>query len=310
MGEGDAVSLLSLAEVILGLLALVGVGWLMRATRLLAAEDARPINNVIVYAGLPALIFNAVHPAELGGELGGVAAIAWTTFLVALGLAWVAVRRMRLPAVTAGGFLLVSALGNTGYLGYPVALTLLGDQGLVRAIFSDLFGTVMGLLLVGLPIAARMGAADDTRVNPLREIVTFPAVIALAAAIALRPVSIPIPVSRGLDVLASMVVPLIMISVGVSLVPRSIKGQLPALAVVAMLKLVVAPLVAWGAASMAGVDGEVARLIVLQAGMPSMTLSLVFGVRFGLDTDFIASAILVTTALSVLTVPLLQLALF
>ncbi len=40
--------------------------------------------------------------------------------------------------------------------------------------------------------------------------------------------------------------------------------------------------------------------------MPSMMLTLAVGERFGLDDDFIAAAIFVTTAASVFTVPLAQ----
>ena len=40
--------------------------------------------------------------------------------------------------------------------------------------------------------------------------------------------------------------------------------------------------------------------------MPSMMLSLVFGIRYKLDVDFIAAAILVTTVGAVVTVPLAQ----
>jgi predicted permease len=54
-------------------------------------------------------------------------------------------------------------------------------------------------------------------------------------------------------------------------------------------------------------DPAVFRTAVLEAGMPSMMLSLAVGERFGLDDDFIASAIFVTTAASALTIPLIQL---
>ncbi|NTW28696.1 MAG: AEC family transporter, partial [Coriobacteriia bacterium] len=48
------------------------------------------------------------------------------------------------------------------------------------------------------------------------------------------------------------------------------------------------------------------RSTVLEAGMPTMMLTLVVGERFGLDTDFLASAILVTTAGAAVTLPLMQ----
>jgi hypothetical protein len=173
------------------------------------------------------------------------------------------------------------------------------------AVFSDVFGTVFALVLVGFPLAARFGHSERGRVNVLRELVTFPAVIALVAGLALRSLAIPIPVSSGLDMLANVVAPLIMLSVGVSLRPRALARGAADVALVAFLRLAVAPM----AALMIGglfLQGEVLRVGTLQAGMPAMMLSLAVGERFGLDTEFIASAIFVTTVLSAVTIPLVQ----
>ena len=297
----------SLAQIILGFVAVVAVGWVLRRTGLLRAEDARPINNIIIYAALPALIFQAVHPAPLDLEFAWIAGIAWIAFGITATAAWFIYRALGLPSPVSGGFVLAAALGNTGYIGYPIALTFLGDDGIVRAIFSDVFGTVAALLFVGLVIAERMGSADEDAVNPVKEALKFPAVIAVFAALALRFVAIPQPVSDGLDLIASLVVPLIMISVGISLRPGGIRKYAVPLTILSGLKLVVAPLVALAAGSLLLDHADSIRLVVLQASMPSMMLTLVIGARFKLDTDFIASAILVTTAASIITVPLMQL---
>ncbi len=297
----------SLVQVILTLLGLVGVGFALRASGLLARDDAQVINKIIIYVGLPAMIFQAVHPAELTWDLAGVAGVAWVAAVGTLLAAWALGRLTRLSAGVLGGFILVSALGNTGYLGYPVAQSVLGEEGLVRAIFFDVFGTVLVLLLVGLPIAQHYGANDEETPNPVREVLAFPAVIALLAALLLRPVGLPAVVSDGLEALRRLVVPLIMISVGLSLRLASVREHAKEISLVAGLKLVAAPLVALGVATAIGWDSELVRLVVLQAGMPSMMLTLVIGMRFGLDTDFIASAILVTTVGAALTVPAFQL---
>ena len=297
----------SLAQIILGFVAIVGVGWAMRRTGLLAAEDATPINNIIIYAALPALIFQAVHPASLKIEFAWIAGIAWIIFVLTATLAWFICRALGLPSPVSGGFVLAAALGNTGYIGYPIALAFLGNDGLVRAIFSDVFGTVAALLFVGLIIAQKMGSAEEDAVNPVKEALKFPAVIAVFAALALRFVAIPQPVSDGLDLIASLVVPLIMISVGLSLRPGGIRKYAVALSILSGLKLIVAPLVALAVGSLLLDDTDAIRLVVLQASMPSMMLTLVIGARFKLDTDFIASAILVTTVASIVTIPLMQL---
>jgi predicted permease len=300
------VTFVTLATVIGQVLALVAVGVALRATRVLRPEDARPIHAVIIYAALPAMIFRAVHPAHLDWELASVAAVAWATFVAGIALAWAAARLLRLTPAATGGFMLVSALGNTGYIGYPVTSALLGRNALVTAVFSDVFGTVAALLTIGLVVAERYGESGGP-VRRGRELLTFPAVLALAAALLLRPLAIPIPVMKWLEALASMVVPLIAIALGLSLRSASVRERLGPLCAVAAIKLVALPLVALTIGGLALRDPEAVRVATLQASMPSMMLTLVIGARFKLDRDMIAAAILVTTVGAILTVPLFQL---
>ncbi len=294
-----------LAETILTFSAIVGIGAILRAVGLLSPADARPLNTVIIYVGLPAFVFQAVHGAPLSTAIAGVVAVSWAVFAVLLGIAYVAQRLMRLPRDRAGGFMLAAALGNTGYLGYPLTAALLGSTAVSAAVFSDVFGTVFALVLVGLPLAARFGEHAEGSPNALKELLSFPAVIALGLALVLRPFAMPEAVSAGLDVLARVVSPLIMISVGLSLRPRTVLRAGGALVVVVALKLVLAPLFAF-AAGYAFLPELPLRVAVLEAGMPSMMLTFVVGERYGLDTDFIAAAIFVTTVASALTLPAIQ----
>jgi predicted permease len=305
------VSLLTLAGTIVTFVVIVAIGALLRATGLLHSGDARPLNNIIIYVGLPAFVFRAVHSATLSWSLLSAVAVAWATFAVMLALSWALAKALRLPPTIAGAFILTSALGNTGYIGYPATAALLGDRAVPEAVFYDVFGTVFALVLVGLFVAQHFGAADDVdRVNPLREILTFPAVVALVVALALRPVAMPFVVSRGIDLCASLVAPLIMLAVGISLRPGAVRGYATALGTQAALKLLVAPAIALGFGLLIVGREPALRAVVLEASMPAMMLTLPIGGRFELDTDYIASAIFVSTAAAAITVPLVQIVAF
>ena len=298
----------ALAETILTFVAIVGIGWALRATGILKKADSRPINALIIYVGLPAFIIRAVLGATLDSRLFVVVAVAWLVFGVMAVLGWAAARALGLSATATGGFILVVALGNTGYIGYPITQALLGERALSSAIFYDVFGTVGALIIVGLAIAEHYSGSNERRKHPLREVLGFPAVIALAIGLLLRFVPVPSAVSTGLGILASFVVPLILISVGLSLEPGTIRRWAVPLGAVTGLRLFVAPLIALALVSiLPGGDTNQARLVVLQAGMPTMMLTLVIGARFELDMDLIASAIFVTTAISALSIPLMQL---
>jgi len=295
------------AQTILTFAAIVGAGAVLRATKILAEKDARPLNAVIVYVGLPAFVFRAVHGFEADPALAQVVLVAWLVFAVMLGLGLLGARLLRLDRPRAGAFVLAVALGNTGYIGYPVTQALLGPGAVSVAVFSDVFGTVVALVAVGLLVAQRFGSGQHARVNPVRELLTFPAVVALLAAIALSPVEVPVPVSNGLELLASMVAPLVMLSVGLTLRPRAISSGTGALAIVAGARLIVAPAMALVVGTLL-LRGEPAalRVAVLEAGMPTMMLNAVVAERFGLDVEFVSAAIFVTTLASAATIPLVQ----
>jgi predicted permease len=303
------VSFAALAGAIAPVLIFVGIGVALRHFGALRREDARALSNVIVYVALPALIFTSVAKAPLSLEFLKAAGVAWAVSLAALSVAWEVAHALNLPRRTAGAFVLVAALGNTGYLGYPVVRALLGEGAMPAAVFYDVFGTVAVLFTLGIAVAARHGEHEG-RLNVLKELFTFPAMVALLVALAYRFVPLPGPVSATVmewtGVAASMAMPLIMVSLGVSLDMTALRGSWKPLGAAAGIKLLLLPVLAVGVATVMR-DRSMLHLLALQAGMPSMMLSLVVGERFKLDTTFIAAAILLTTVACLVTIPLVQL---
>ncbi len=299
----------ALAGVIISVLAYVGLGVALRATGLLQPQDTKPLNTVLIYVALPALVFSTVHSARMDGMDAGlliVPMVGWCAVVLGTVLALGAVRVLGLEGRTAGALILAAVFGNTGYIGYPIAQAMLGERGLIGAIFYDLFGNTAAVLTLGTLLASRF-SERAVSVRPVREIAGFPPFIALALGLALRAVPVPEPVMDWLDALGRLVVPLIMVSVGLSLQPTGVKRHARAVGIIALIKLVALPLAAalLGRALIADVTSL--RVAVLETGVPTMMLTVVIGQRFDLDVDLIASAILVTTVGAILTIPLLQL---
>lgn len=302
----------------------------------LERKDNEVLNRLIVYLALPALVFGGVYKSSLDARLLGITAVAWVTLLVTAALAYGAGRLLRLPAPTLGGFVIVCALGNTGYLGYPLTIALFGKEELVKAFFYDIFGTAVALLTLAMWVGRQLGegelrAGADERAAPaaasgapaargaapasgalaetVRQIATFPALIAVVAGLALKPLAIPGFLLSAVEHLANLTVPLVMLTIGVSLEIRSMKEHPMALGLVAALKLAVAPALAWGLWVALKLPAEATPVVLLEASMPSMMLTYVVALKYRLDTSFVPTAIVLTTIASLVTVPLWQVAL-
>jgi len=265
------------------------------------------LNNIIIYLTMPALIFRAVFESRISLSLLKIPLVALAIAALSMGVAYIVGRFLHLKRPTFGAFLLVAAIGNTGYLGYPLTLQLFGIGNLVKAVFYDLSGTVVFTFTIGLLVAQRYGQGNG-KVNIIKEVFTFPPLIGLLVALVVKGLGIGLPnfLTDTIGFLAGATIPLVMLTIGLSLELTEVRTYALAIAVVVLIKLVVAPIVAMLGGNILGMSGSDLGIMVLEASMPSFLLSLVVGLRYGLDTDFLPAAIVVTTMLSMITIPVWQ----
>jgi auxin efflux carrier (AEC) len=294
-----------LVSIILSILILISAGFFSKKTGLLKKEHNVVINNIIIYFAMPALIFRAVYKSDLSIELLIFPVVANIVMLANLGFAYIAAKSIRLPRPLFGAVILVSTIGNTGFLGYPLAIQLFGNDNFVKSVFYDLFGTVLFMFTIGILVAGRFGKAEE-RINVLKEVATFPPLIGMYAALALHGVKLPGFLNTAVDFMAGAAIPLIMISIGLALDVSEVKSYKRELAVAGTVKLLIAPLIALLFSLAFGLSRTNTGINVLEASTPAFLFSYIIGSRYGLDVDFIPAAVVVTTVVSMLTIPVWQ----
>ncbi|MDI6799994.1 MAG: AEC family transporter [Actinomycetota bacterium] len=295
----------NLFTLISSIVLLIGLGVLSKRAGLMRVEDSATLNKVIVYIALPALIFLAIRNSKIEAALLVMPLIGWIAMIGSVLFAFMTSRFFNLKRETLGAFLLAAAIGNTGYLGYPLSLAFGGESYLVKAIFYDIFATVLFAFTAGLYFAEAYGDGKD-KINKLKEIITFPPLIALAAGLALRGVSLAPFILKSLEYLKGAAVPLIMLSIGISLEMGSLGRHKRLIIALVLIKLALSPLAAFGASALLGLSRDFTQAIILQASMPPAMLSFIIGLKYRLDTDFLPIAIVTATILSVFTVPFWQ----
>lgn len=285
-----------------------GVAWsLLRPGGLGAGETRRVLTTLVYYLLLPALVLKVLWAAPLGLVSLQIAAVASLTVLAALAMTRVVCRVCLSSRAATGAMLLVAAWPNAVYLGLPILDRLFGEPGRAVAIQFDLFGALPLLLTVGVLIARHYGDRVEPAVSPLRGLLAVPSIWAalLAVSLNLSGTAMPVWLDEWLGFLAHGVTPLMLFSLGLALTFNRFRAaDAPALAAVTLIQLLLAPLVALGLAVAFGLDGVPGMATVLEAAMPAMVLGLVFCDRFGLDTGLYAAAVTLTTAVSLISLPL------
>jgi predicted permease len=204
-----------------------------------------------------------------------------------------------------GALLLAAAFGNVTYLGLPVLESVLGPKMRHVALEYDLFASTPLLLTVGVLLARHYGGQGKGE-NPVLALIKVPPLLAALAAVGLNLSGAPLhPWLAGvLDKLASGVIPLMLVVVGLGLEwKRGWAGRLLLLVPALVIQMLLMPLWVWGLAMGVGLHGELRTAMVLEGAMPCMLLGIVICERYGLDTPLYAEAVTVSTGLSVLTLP-------
>jgi malate permease and related proteins len=271
-----------------------------------AALAARRALLLLLYVLLPPVIFFNIAASSVDVSHGvGLALGLVASTLGAFGAWWVASRVLRLPAPQTGAVVSAVLCVNTGYLGYPLTVALLGRHELSTAVLYDVLVSGPSLLLGAFAVGAAFGTkAGETPRQRVRAFFTrnpplYAAIAGILAPSALAP-PVLVDISQALIV---AILPIGFFAVGATLAENAEHGQLPMppplsrpvivalvsrLAVVpALLMLLAAPLIHLPAAY---------RLL---SAMPSGLNSMVVAHAYGLDMEITAEAVTWSTAIVV-----------
>jgi len=292
-------------ETIIPIIAMIIIGYVLRRADVLKAEDAISLNKIVINIAIPSLIFLAIYKTNLS-ILPVIAPIPFICVCVGIicGLiAYLIAIALHYPVKTRWSIMVTSAMFNSGFLGYPVVLGVFGADGLVRAIFYDL-GSMVLFISFGIFFLLMLGGKYS---DILKRALIFPPLWGIFLGLLLNFLNINIGfiTSQTLQYLSDAAIPLIMISLGLTLEFKGIKEHIKAVSVVSTIKLFIAPLIAFIIVFILGMGGLEKPVTILEAGMPSAMLALVLAITYELDIKAAASCIFASTVFSMVTIPIL-----
>ena len=293
--------------------ALVLCGYAATRRGLLPLLAIPGLNSFVLFFALPCMLYRFGARTPIAQLLNpSLVAVYALCALMMVGLTVMLTRRGRIGWNDASFGALVAAFPNTGFMGVPLLVALLGAQAAGPAIVTIAIDMVITsslcIALSQLDGAGTQGAGRAARralagvvANPL------PWSIALGALASSLSFTLPLPLNTTVNLLADAASPTALFTIGAVLARAQMSGaRRAALAdcgLVVGLKLVVHPLLvgAVGLAAMAAgapLDRFALTVIVLVAALPSASNVAMLAERFGADNGRIAQIILGSTVLA------------
>jgi len=285
-----------MTPIIANLALVLAAGWLFRRFDIVGEGSEKAFNQYLYYLALPALIILKIAETPLGG-LGWRFLAANTLPLAAvMAAAWGLWKAGRIDWRLARLLIIVSVLGNTVYLGFPVAAMRLGEEAIgyaaIASAVHNIFIFTFGFLLMTLVCERDCPPARFARLMG-RSVVLWSSVAGLViAAAGLR---IPELLHRVLSDIGKTTLPLSLFTLGVGLYGRKIAHNLPRIALVSGLKLLLLPLCYLLAARALGFAGFVAKVTFIEMVMPVAVMNYVVAKEFDFDEDLVGQSILFST---------------
>lgn len=288
--------------------ALILFGFVAAKRRWVPTEAVPAFNGFLLFFAVPAMLFRFAAGTPFRDITNFPYFFTWGAcgIAITLGVAWVARRFARLNQRDAAFFGMAGSVANSGFLGVPMMVALMGARAAAPVILS----IVADLLLVasiGLALAESGGATgrgwrDDARDGVVR-IALNPFVVSmvLGAVFSGMGWTLVTPVAQIVKLLADSAGPCALFAIGVSLVRPNTPLKSPDLALPIAAKLLLHPLVIWLAMTALGVDDFTRKVAILTAALPSAGWVFIFATRYEADAGKVSATILLTTAIAFLS---------
>ncbi|MDO5605381.1 MAG: AEC family transporter [Paracoccus sp. (in: a-proteobacteria)] len=290
--------------------ALIGLGWAAARTRIFPPEAAAWLTRFVFYFALSAMLFRFAATLDLASLWDPAFAAAYLSGSLALWvIAIVAARTRGLSMPEAAMEAHCCIIGNTGFLGVPMLVLLLGEAAagpvlMVLTIDLVVFSTLITLIVTG----ARQGRPGARAIWALmRGLIANPMIVSLGAGLiwSILRLPLPAPAIEFLTLLGAAATPGALFAIGAGLVGRRIER--PAISAwLSTAKLILHPAAVGLAAFAFGVQPFAAGVMVAAAALPVAGNVYMLAQYFGLAVHRVSSAILITTAASVLTIPVVM----
>jgi hypothetical protein len=258
------------------------------------------ISRMVTYVAAPCLIVSTM--SEYRFDTGLLYDMALLSLITLAGVALLGWSMFRFVDMPFRPFSLAMVFPNTGNIGLSLCLFAFGEEGLALALIPfvviSLIHFASGDIVLNKSESRREGI-----IIALRQPILLATLLVLAQII--LDFQLPKPILSTTKLLGGMTIPLMLVTLGVSLSAIH-PGSWSRGAIVAGIRVFGGLLVCSCAIWLVGTKGLPAKVMLVQASMPSAVFNYFFAMKYDTEVDSVASAVMISTVVSLaLMIPLL-----
>ena len=292
------------AQQVIVLFLLIGCGFVAVKTGVLKQEGKQTLSNLLLYLVVPAMIVHS-YMMEFSEEIlhNLLAAFGMSVLAILIGTAITLLLTARRKDRRAPIFRFACVFSNAAYMGFPLISALFGAEGLL---YASAYVTVFNILLWTMGYSMVSGSSNPKEVA--RSLLHTPVLYAMVVGLAVYLLQIPVPnlIAQPIDLLSGMNTPLSMLITGMLIAAGNLKSIVCDRHIwkLAALRMVLIPAVCVAVFALLGFHGMSAQVVLLLECCPAAAITSVFAVQFGHEERFAAGSVVLTTLLSIVTLPL------
>ena len=290
---------------ILSIVLMIALGYFLKRIDFLSFKDVDSLNNIVIYILLPCMIFHALYTADLSllPQLGILPFVILASSFITGIISYFILKGFNLSDKRLWSIIVTVMIANTAFMGYPVNLGIYGNAGFLRAIFCDI-ATMIIFLILSFVLILKFGGNIKTAI---KKIALFPPLWAIVFGILLNLTNIPVGpvIDNTVNYLGNGAIPLIMLSLGISIDLEGLKRSKLAIIFTSIIKLAFFPFIAFLIVSFLGLTDLQFDVSIVEAAMPSGMLSLLLAITYKLDFELTSDCILINTVFSLVTLPII-----
>ena len=294
----------------LTLFAILIVGLVAGKLDYMGGEFDKKLSSLVINFTCPALILSSAMTGELPDRrlilpLLGISAL---TYVILTGVTMILPRYLTRKKDDEGiiGFALM--FGNVGFMGYPVVASIFGHQAVFYAAVLNVVNTFAVFTIGTILIEGNLGDGKHFQKKVLYSTPMLSAYLAMLI-VAFGIDGIPGVISQPLTMIGNITVPAALLIIGSSMSQLSARTMLGNLTVyiTSVFRLLLIPLGFYYLCRAFGFDLYVVNINTVVIAMPVATYGTILCLKYNRDTTLIAAVTLITTLLSMITIPVITL---